>query len=141
MMHDLRDVGGTRGGLGPFLFGLGMLVAGLYLLFLQVDVHSGGYWRNGWGGDRTFGLTLLPLLVGIGWLFWDSSAKLGWLLAGGGVLLIVVGVVANMQIHFRSTNLFNTLAMLVLIAGGIGVIARSMRASGGDHPDRPVPPS
>jgi hypothetical protein len=137
-MHDLRDVGGTRGGLGQFLVGLGMLVAGLYLLFLQVDVDA-GYWRSGWGGERIFGLSLLPLLAGIGWMFWDSNSKGGWLLAGGGLLIITVGIIANMQIHFRRTNLFNTLTMLVLIAGGIGLVARSMRdnddgKSAGDDP-------
>jgi hypothetical protein len=46
MAHDVRDVGGTRGGLGMFVVGLAMAIAGLYLLFQQVDVH-GGYWR--WG--------------------------------------------------------------------------------------------
>lgn len=132
-MHDLRDVGGTRGGLGYFLVGLGMLVAGLYLLFLQVDVHT-GYWRTSWGGERTFGLTLIPLLVGIGWMFWDANAKAGWFLAGGGLLLIAVGIVSNLQIHFRRTNLFDTLMMLGLVAGGIGLIARSMRGADAARP-------
>lgn len=131
MAHDLRDVGGTRGGFGLFVVGLAMTIAGLYLLFRQVDIH-GGYW--GWGGshDRSFGLTLLPLLAGVGVLFWDGSSKIGWLLAGGGLLILVVGIIANMRLHLRSMSLFDTLVILVLIAGGLGVIARSLRASGGD---------
>lgn len=140
MQHDLRDVGGTKGGLGMFVVGLAMTIAGLYLLFRQVDVH-GGYWRWGAGDDRTFGLTLLPLLAGIGILFWNGSSKLGWLLAGGGLLIIVVGIIANLRIHFRSTSLYETLVMLVLIAGGLGVIARSLRSVGdgerGRDRDRP----
>ena len=55
MRHDLRDVGGTPGGLAPFLIGLALFAAGLYLLFQQVDVH-GGYFA--WGGgnqDRSSG--------------------------------------------------------------------------------------
>lgn len=129
MAHDLRDVGGTRGGFGMFVVGLAMAIAGLYLLFRQVDVH-GGYW--GWGGshDRSFGLTLLPLLAGVGVLFWDGSSKVGWLLAGGGLLILVVGIIANMRLHLRSMSLFDTLLILVLIAGGLGVVARSLRASG-----------
>lgn len=125
MAHDLRDVGGTRGGLGMFLVGLAMAIGGLYLLFQQVDVH-GGYWH--WGThDRSFGLTLLPLLAGVGVLFWDGSSKIGWLLAGAGLLILVLGVIANMRIHLRSMTLFDTLVILVLIAGGLGVIARSLR--------------
>ncbi len=134
MAHDLRDVGGTRGGFGMFVVGLGMAIAGLYLLFRQVDVH-GGYWRWGGGDDRSFGLTLLPLLAGVGVLFWNGSSKVGWGLAGGGLLILVIGIIANMRIHLRSMSLFDTLIILVLIAGGLGVIARSLRAVGGGDGD------
>ena len=61
MAHDLRDVGGTRGGFGMFVVGLGMTIAGLYLLFRQVDVHGGYFHWGSVGNDRSFGLTLLPL--------------------------------------------------------------------------------
>jgi hypothetical protein len=129
MKHDFRDVGGTRGGFGMFVVGLAMTIAGLYLLFRQVDVH-GGYWRWGSNSDSTFGLTLLPLLVGVGFLFWNSKSMIGWVLAGGGLLIIVIGIIANLRMHFRSTSLYETLVMLVLIAGGLGVIARSLKAFG-----------
>lgn len=129
-MHDLRDVGGTPGGLGWFLGGLASLVVGVYLLLQHVTVH-GGYWQWGWGGrDGSFGLSLLPLLVGVGILFFDGRNKLGWLLAGGGLLIIIAGIIANLRIHFRPTTLWDTLIILVLIAGGIGAIARSLRPSG-----------
>jgi hypothetical protein len=133
-MHDLRDVGGTRGGLGMFLVGLGMFVAGLYLLFQQVDVH-GGYWAWSGGSDRTFGLTLLPLLVGIGFLFWNGDSKVGWVLTGGGLLILVVGIIANLQIHWRRTSLFEALLIFALVAGGLGVIARSLRPVGAGRAD------
>jgi uncharacterized protein len=38
--------------------------------------------------------------------------------------------VANLRIYFRTTSLFDTLVMLGLLAGGLGLIARSLRASG-----------
>jgi hypothetical protein len=34
-----------------------------------------------------------------------------------------------MDIYFRQTTLFNTIVMLGLLFGGIGVIARSLRAT------------
>lgn len=136
MAHDLRDVGGTRGGLGMFLGGLAMVIAGLYLLFQQVDVH-GGYWHWGGSHDRSFGLTLLPLLAGVGMLFWDGSSKIGWLLAGAGLLILVLGIIANMRIHLRSMSLFDTLIILVLIAGGLGVLIRSLRPVEGRRRDEP----
>lgn len=110
-----------------FVIGLALLASGLYLLFQQVDVHGGYYHWGSWNQDRSFGLTLLPLLIGIGVLFWDGSSKVGWLLAAGGLLLLVVGIVSNLQIHFRTTSLFNTLVILTLIVAGLGVMARSIR--------------
>ena len=103
-----------------------MIVVGGYLLLQQVQVHS-GFWD--WFGPSTFGLTLVPLLVGIGFLFFDGKSVAGWLLAGAGALIIVAGIVANLQVWFRPTSLYNTLVMLVLIAGGLGLMARSLKRS------------
>jgi hypothetical protein len=43
-------------------------------------------------------------------------------------VIILAGILTNLQIFFRPTSLFNTLVMLVLLAGGLGLIARSLRA-------------
>lgn len=122
---EIKGAGGTPGGVGLFLGGLAMMVAGGYLLLQQVQVHS-GFW--GWFGPSTFGLTLVPLLVGIGFLFFDGKSYVGWFLTGAGALIIVAGIVANLQIWFRPTSLYNTLMMLGLLAGGIGLVARSLKA-------------
>jgi hypothetical protein len=130
MAHDLRDVGGTRGGLGLFLVGLGLAAVGGYLLLQQVDVH-GGYWTFGrWGSGTSFGMTLIPLLLGVGILFYNGKSAIGWILTGGGGLIILAGIIANMQIHFRTTTLYNTLIMLVLLVAGLGIIFRSLRPVG-----------
>jgi hypothetical protein len=132
MKHDLKDVGGTRGGLGMFLLGLGLAVVGGYLLLQQVDVY-GGYWSYGrFGTGTSFGLTLIPLLLGVGFLFYDGRSAIGWVLAGAGALILLAGIVANMQIHFRATTLYNTLLMLVLLVGGLGLVIRSLRPVGRD---------
>jgi len=117
--------GGTPGGYGSFFGGLAMAVVGGYLLFQQVNVHS-GFWT--FFGPSTFGLTLIPLLVGIGFLFFDGRSKVGWVLAGAGLLIIVAGIIASLQIFFLPTSLFNTLMMLGLLAGGLGLMARSFKS-------------
>jgi hypothetical protein len=119
----MSDVGGTPGGLGHFLLGFAMACVGGYLLLNQVMV-VGSYWF--FHGSSAFGITLLPLLFGIGMLFWNGRSALGWLLTVGGTLFILAGVVANMHIYFQPTSLFNTLVMLVLLAGGIGLVLRSL---------------
>lgn len=124
---DIRNVGGTQGGLRHFMLGIVMTAIGGYLLFNQVQVHSQGYWRWGIGNYGTsFGMTLIPLLLGIGIMFVNGKSLAGRFLTGIGVLLIVVGIIANLDIHFRETSLFNTLLMLGLLAGGIGLVIRSV---------------
>jgi len=121
-----RGAGGTDGGIGTFLIGFVMAVAGGWLLTNQVTVTT-GYWRM-WGYNG-FGLSLIPLIIGIALLFFNGRSIAGWLLTIAGAVIIFVGILTNLDIYFRPTSLFNTLLMLVLLAGGIGLIARSLRAA------------
>jgi uncharacterized protein len=120
-----KGAGGTPGGLGEFFAGLAMAAGGGYLLLQQVTVSS-GYWQL-WGYNA-FGISLIPLLIGIALVFFDGRSKLGWLLTGFGGLVILLGIITNLTIFFRPTSLFNTLIILALLAGGIGLIARSVRS-------------
>jgi hypothetical protein len=125
--RSFTDVGGTPGGIRHFLLGFVMACVGGYLLCNQVMV-MGSYWS--FYGANTFGITLLPMLFGIGLLFWNGRSIIGWLLTLAGALFIVAGVIANLHIYFRPASLFETLVMLTLLVGGLGLIARSMRAHG-----------
>jgi predicted membrane channel-forming protein YqfA (hemolysin III family) len=120
-----RGAGGTPGGLGEFVIGLAMAAAGGYLVTQQVTVTS-GYWQV-WG-HNAFGLSLLPLLFGVALLFFNGRSILGWILLIAGAAIVLAGILMNLQIYFQSTSLFNTLTMLVLLFGGLGLIARSLRS-------------
>ena len=109
-----------------FVFGLALAIAGGYLIMNQVQVTT-GYWS--WWGTNTFGLTLLPLVIGIGLLFFDGRSIAGWVLAGGGAVIIFVGILVHLQIYFQNTSLFNVIVMLVLFAGGLGLMARALKSS------------
>ena len=100
-----------------------MLVGGGYLLLNQVTVTS-GFWS--FYGYNAFGLSLIPLLFGILLLFYNGRGILGWLLLLAGLVIIGAGILANLTIFFRPTSLFNTLIILVLFVGGVGLIARSL---------------
>lgn len=125
---DVKGAGGTPGGIGTFFLGLAMATAGAYLLTQQVEVHSGFF---SWFGGNAFGLTLVPLLIGIGFLFFDGKSVPGWVLTGLGTVIIVAGIITNLRIYFVPTSLFNTLMMLGLLAAGLGLVARSLRARKG----------
>jgi hypothetical protein len=108
-----------------------MACLGGYFLANQVSV-AGSYWT--FYGTSTFGITLAPMLFGIGILFWNGRNVFGWFLTIAGALFILAGVIANMHIYFRPTSLFNTLVMLILLVGGLALIARSLAA----HPKQPT---
>ena len=122
----MQGAGGTEGGIGTFLIGFVMAIAGGWLLTNQVTVTS-GYWQL-WGHNG-FGLSLIPLIIGIALLFFNGRSIAGWLLTIAGAVIIFVGILTNLDIYFRPTSLFNTILMLVLLAGGIGLIARSLRTA------------
>jgi hypothetical protein len=122
--RSVSDVGGTPGGLGIFLLGFAMACIGGFLITHQVSV-VGSYWSF-WGGS-SFGITLLPMLFGVGILFWNGKSTIGWLLTVAGALFIFAGIIANMHIYFRGESLFNTMIKLILLVGGLVLIARSLR--------------
>jgi hypothetical protein len=123
--RSVSDVGGTPGGLGEFVLGFIMMCVGGYLISNQVTVV--GSYLIFWGASR-FGVTLIPLLFGVSILFFNGRSTIGWLLTAGGALFILAGVIANLHIYFQPATLFQTLVMLILLVGGLGLIARSMRS-------------
>src|SRR5439155_22574173 len=125
--------GGTPGGIGTFLLGFALACAGGWLLTNQVVVSS-EYFASGFllpvinYRMNSFGLSLIPFIVGIGFLFFNGKSMAGWLLTIAGLVIILAGVLMSLHIFFRPTSLFNTLTMLVLLFGGLGLIIRSLKA-------------
>ncbi len=123
--RSFSDVGGTPGGLGQFIVGLIMSCVGGYLLTNQVSV-VGSYWS--FWGTNSFGITLIPMLFGVALLFFNGKSVIGWFLAIAGALFILAGVIANLHIYVQQTSLFNMIVMLILLVGGVALIARSVQS-------------
>jgi len=122
-----RGAGGTPGGIAEFFLGLVMVIAGAYMITNRIVVVS-GFWS--FGGYSAFGLSLIPLIIGIGILFFNGKSIIGWLLSLIGVVIIFAGVLMNLHIYFQATSLFGTIVMIVLLAGGIGLIFRALKPHG-----------
>lgn len=120
----IKGAGGTSGGIGQFFLGCGMAIAGGYLLLSQITVRT-GFWRM-WGYNAA-GFTFFPFLIGVGLLFANGSSKVGWLLTIGSLIALIAGVIANLDVYFAQTSLWNALIIFVLFAGGIGLVVRSLR--------------
>lgn len=124
-MAKIDGAGGTPGGIYTFVFGLGMTIGGGFLFVNHVKV---GYSFWNFFGRSTQGLMLIPLLIGIGFLFFNGKSIVGWVLTGGGALIILLGIITSLRFYFPRTSLFNVLIMLVMLVGGIGLMLRSLRA-------------
>lgn len=129
----MQGAGGTPGGIGTFLIGFVLAVAGAWMLVNQVSVVGHG-WRL--GGYNSFGLSLLPFAIGTGVLFFNGKSVLGWLLMIAGLTIIGAGILVNLNIYFRPTSLYNTLVMIAMLAGGIGLMVRSFKTL--PPPDEPT---
>ena len=126
--RKFEGAGGTPGGVGEFFIGVGLAAVGFYLLFNHVYVQTTFGHPSGFGVfGSSFGLTLVPLLLGIGTLFVNGKSILGWGLTVGCLLFIAAGILMNLHIYFRTTTLFDVLVMFGLIAAGLGLVVKSLR--------------
>lgn len=134
-----RGAGGTPGGVGVFLLGFAMACAGGWLLTNQVTVTS-QYFASGFMVPvinyhmNSFGLSLVPFIIGVGFLFYNGRSIAGWLLTISGLVIILAGILMSLHIFFQPTSLFNTLVMLVLLFGGLGLALRSLKAFPREEP-------
>jgi hypothetical protein len=119
-----RGAGGTPGGILEFFIGAAMIVGGGILFFRRLMVTSS--FRVMWGQGGS-GIALLILLFGIGVVFFSGRSRIGWALIVIGLLMIVFSVITNLVVYFMPTSLFETIVMLGLIFGGLGLVARSLR--------------
>jgi hypothetical protein len=118
--------------LGRFFIGLFMAIAGVYLFTNQVRVGTfyWGWHYSMWGMEVTpFGITLLPFIIGVVMVFFDTHSRIGWALAGISIVAILVGIIASLQVYFESTTLYVALGILILMAGGLGLMMRALRSS------------
>lgn len=124
MSNKFPGAGGTSGGIGTFFLGLALLVTGLYLFLSRVIVVSNLGTLFGFG---SFGVALIPLILGIALLFFNAKSIAGWVLSIGSFAVIVVGIILNLTAFFMPTNLPVTLLMLGLIGAGGGLMLRAFK--------------
>ncbi|MDA1141784.1 MAG: hypothetical protein O3B01_24740 [Planctomycetota bacterium] len=133
---NVKGAGGTEGGLGLFAFGFILAAAGAYLFVDSVRVVSGhGIFggmmgRIGMGGTTTsMGLIFVPFFIGVILLFYNSDWKLGWSLAGLGLIIIVVEILSGIR-FYMNIKVSHMLMLLIMMAGGCGMMLRSFKDGG-----------
>jgi uncharacterized protein YlxW (UPF0749 family) len=69
---------------------------------------------------------MLPFGIGVALLFSDTLRRLGWFLVWASAGALGVGVLQSLLFSFRPTSLWSLLAMVVMIAGGAGLMLQAV---------------
>ncbi len=129
-----RGEGGSDGGTGSFVIGLIMMIGGAYLLLNSIIVRPnlgfGAVAFYAGGFPVTSGFLMIPLVFGIGLIFYNAKSWLGWILAGVSIIAMIFGVIANMQLQFARLSVLDLIIIMTLLAGGLGLFLRSLRSTG-----------
>ncbi|MBY0574159.1 MAG: hypothetical protein K2P84_10795 [Undibacterium sp.] len=133
----MRGAGGTTGGSGQFLLGLIMMCGGFYMLLSAISVNANFGFRSSLYGLSLFGSTvgvtsgmiMIPMIIGIGMIFFNAKNYLGWFISLGSLAALIFGVISSIQFQLRPMNAFDLIVILVLAFGGLGLFLRSLRAA------------
>ena len=129
--------GGTEGGAGRFFLGFIMMCAGFYMLLNAITIRSGFHMGLGiyhfsmMGGqfNVTSGMIFIPLILGVGMIFYNARSMIGWLVSLGALASLIFGVISTLRMGFRPMSAFDLITILVLAFGGLGLFLSSLRGA------------
>ncbi|MFN7895018.1 MAG: hypothetical protein ACK6BU_05440 [Cyanobacteriota bacterium] len=136
-----------------FLVGGALFAAGIFLFTNQVMVDSGFHgmgWGRRYGGGmgssfggmfsfgtgQGFGLLMIPFGVGVALLLANIFRKVGWFLVWASSAAVGAGVLQSLLFSFKTTSLWSLMTMVVMIAGGGGLMFNSLRDYQGEEQER-----
>ena len=107
--------------------GFALLLTGVFMVLHHVQVGTGMMSWFGFGGQG-FGLLLIPLLVGVGFLLYDYKNRFGWVITAASIAVVIFAILSQLVMWFPHMSLFGLLLMFLPFAGGGACIAKAMRA-------------
>lgn len=134
----VKGAGGTKGGIPSFFVGLGMMGIGFYLLLSKIILtstfgmghrlyHSRSVFGTSMDFSLTTGMILVPLIIGIGWIFYNSKSIWAWTLSGISLAAMIFGVITSLQLKMMPMNSFDFIMISILAFGGLGLFLRSLK--------------
>ena len=131
MEQRVMDLKIAKNELMQFVAGVVMLAVGLYIFSQKVIVFSGyGFFFLG-GGRFSSGLIIIPLIIGIVWMFMTGACFASKVFTALSVLLIIVSVIMSTHIHLSVMTLYEWILLLVLIFGGAGLVGKVLFSGSG----------
>ncbi len=109
--------------LGFLLFGGGIFWA--LNSFTVTSTWGSGYWGI-FGMRLPSGVVLIPLLIGIGLLFFMKKKAVGAMICALGLLIILISFITSIQFHAVRASLYVYILMFGMIAAGAGLLLRAL---------------
>lgn len=107
-----------------FIAGMILLVIGIYHIFKNTSV--GVLWMSRlFGFSLPSGIVTLPILIGIGILFFKHRSLIGWLLIAIGVVFLIIQIILSVRIAFNTTSLWQYFLMFGGTFGGVGLLMKA----------------
>ena len=105
--------------------GMALVMLGLFLLFQHVKLTT-GYWFWGMSATHGIGLMLIPLIFGIGWIFYNAKSIWGWIITAVSIITMVFTVLATLRLQFDQMSMLGVIMMLLPFAFGFALILQGI---------------
>lgn len=109
------------------LGGFTLIGASLLMILNHAKISTGLFTMFGLGTSGA-GFLFLPLLIGVGLLFYDYKNKLGWLMTGGGLAAVIFVLLSQLVIYFPQESILGFILMFLPLAIGGALIAKGSGA-------------
>ncbi|MFZ5987690.1 MAG: hypothetical protein ACOYWZ_11275 [Bacillota bacterium] len=129
--YKSRSSSSSKSSVLQFFSGIILFLIGAYLITQNTIIYTNfSALSDVLGFNMPFGLIILPLLIGIGILFFNSKSVLGWIVLVFGILSILLGILMALKIQFKPITLYFGILMYGMTAAGLGLFLKSIFGGG-----------
>lgn len=128
---DIQGIRNSKESLAPtkddfkYFGGMALVTLGLFLLFQHVKLTTGwGFW--GMSATHGIGLLLVPLIFGIGWIFYNAKNIWGWIITAVTVVTMIFAVLSSLRLQFDQMSMLGVVFMLLPFAFGFALILQGI---------------
>lgn len=104
-----------------FLGGI-LFIIGLISIFKNTSVGT----LRMYGTNLPSGMVTIPILIAFVLLILNHKSRVGWLLMGIGIVLLLITIISSISISFRTTSLLGYLLMFGGTFGGAALLAKAL---------------
>jgi uncharacterized protein len=115
---------------GAFLGGLALVFLGLVMVFQHVKVSSGLLAMLGMGSGG-FALLFLPLMIGIGMMFYNPKSKWGWVMTALSCVFLILSFLATLVVTFPALTMLQMIMMFLPFAIGGALLVKGLGGAKG----------